>query len=184
MQMPFFVCRLGEIVMPSNVRPRLRRHSKGEFMLDWMILPFKRYAQFSGRSRRMEYWSFFLLIFLVQAVLYAIMFGTTDMSSMMANTDPANVMAVYGQMFSGIGILIPLFGLATFIPNLAVNVRRLHDRNMSGWFLLLFFVLMLIPLVGFIVAIGYLVLMFLPGTPGPNKYGADPKDAGGAEVFS
>jgi uncharacterized membrane protein YhaH (DUF805 family) len=77
-----------------------------------------------------------------------------------------------------------LFALGSFIPNIALMVRRLHDRNMSGWFLLLFFVLYMIPLVNFLVLIGFIVLMCLEGTRGPNKYGADPKDPAGAEVFA
>lgn len=153
-------------------------------MLQWMILPFKRYAQFSGRSRRMEFWSFFLLNFIVQAVLYGITMSTMDLSALASNANPEDVMAIYGQMFSGVGMLIPLYGLATFIPNLAVNVRRLHDRDMSGWWLLGLFIGVVIPIINFIAGIAYLVLMFLPGTVGPNRFGEDPKGQAAAETFS
>jgi uncharacterized membrane protein YhaH (DUF805 family) len=62
-------------------------------------------------------------------------------------------------------------------------VRRLHDRDMSGWWYLGFIVLSNIPLLGILIALGYLVLMFLPGTPGPNRFGEDPKDPTQASVF-
>lgn len=153
-------------------------------MLQWMILPFKRYAEFSGRSRRMEFWSFFLLNFIVQGVLYAIVMSTTDFSALAANANPEDVMSIYSSMFSGVGLLIPLYGLATFIPNIALNVRRLHDRDMSGWWLLGLFIGMVIPLLNIVAAIAYLVLMFLPGTVGPNRFGEDPKGGAAAETFA
>jgi len=153
-------------------------------MLQWMILPFKRYAEFSGRSRRMEFWSFFLLNFIVQGVLYAIVMSTTDLSTLANSANPEDVMSIYSSMFSGIGLLIPLYGLATFIPNIAVNVRRLHDRDMSGWWLLGLFIGMVIPLLNIVAAIAYLVLMFLPGTVGPNRFGEDPKGQAAAETFA
>jgi len=63
-------------------------------------------------------------------------------------------------------------------------VRRLHDRDMSGWWYLGVAVASIIPIVGFIASIAFLVLMVLPGTPGPNRFGPDPKDPTGAEVFA
>jgi uncharacterized membrane protein YhaH (DUF805 family) len=154
-------------------------------MLDWMLLPFKRYAEFSGRSRRMEYWSFALLTFIVYIVgLVIMMVGGFPISAL---TDPAAASAMQegpGALFYVGAALVGIYALAIFIPSLAVTVRRLHDRNMSGWFLLGYVVAQLIPIINIIAAIGMLVLMFLPGTPGPNKYGADPKDPASAEVFS
>jgi uncharacterized membrane protein YhaH (DUF805 family) len=64
-------------------------------------------------------------------------------------------------------ILVVLLVIALVIPNLAVMVRRLHDQNLSGWFILLFF----IPYVGSIVMI---VFMCIRGTDGPNRFGSDP----------
>ena len=151
-------------------------------MLDWMLLPFKRYAEFSGRSRRMEYWSFVLLNVIVYVVFGAIMMAGGF--SLAALSDPTATPPQPGALFYVGAGLLGLYALAVFIPNLAVNVRRLHDRNMSGWFLLLFIVLSAIPFIGILVSIGWLVLMCLPGTPGPNKYGADPKDPASAEVFA
>jgi len=119
-------------------------------------------------------------------VLYALVFtvggGMAALSSMdRANPNP---LAFYGAVFGGIGILIPLYGLATLIPSIAVGVRRLHDRDMSGWWYLGLFVGMIIPLVNFIAAIAFLVLMLLPGTPGPNRFGPDPKDPANTAAFS
>ncbi len=152
-------------------------------MLDWMILPFKRYAEFSGRSRRMEYWSFALLTVVVYLVLFGVMMAGGF--SLAALSDPTMAAAQQpGALFYVGAGLLGIYALAAFIPNLALNVRRLHDRNMSGWFLLLFIVLSAVPLVGILVSIGWLVLMLLPGTPGPNKYGADPKDPASADVFA
>jgi uncharacterized membrane protein YhaH (DUF805 family) len=72
---------------------------------------------------------------------------------------------VLGLLF---GLVSSLFGLAVMVPNFTVGVRRLHDRDKSGWFMLI----MLIPLVGGIIL---LVVCAMEGTHGSNKYGADPK---------
>lgn len=158
-------------------------------MLEWMLMPYRRYFDFSGRSRRKEFWMFALFSLIVNFVLMAIMFGGGfNMSSYMAAVngtgDPSAVTSAFGPLFwVGFGLSM-LFALGSFIPNIALMVRRLHDRNMSGWFLLLFFVLYMIPLVNFLVLIGFIVLMCLEGTRGPNKYGPDPKDPAGAEVFA
>ncbi|MEZ5743717.1 MAG: DUF805 domain-containing protein [Sphingomonadaceae bacterium] len=149
-----------------------------------MIMPFKRYFDYQGRSRRMEYWSFFLLNMIVTVVLYGILFGVGGGMEAMMNSDPTDPTAAFGAMFGGVGILILLWALATFIPNIMLNIRRLHDRDMSGWWLLGLIIGSMIPFIGIIVSIAYLVLMFLPGTPGPNRFGPDPKDPSSAEVFS
>ena len=68
-----------------------------------------------------------------------------------------------------IGLLSGLFGLISLIPQLSVLVRRFHDRDMSGWWVLLSFV----PLIGIIFIV---VATWIYGTPGPNRFGKDPKD--------
>jgi uncharacterized membrane protein YhaH (DUF805 family) len=80
--------------------------------------------------------------------------------------------------------LLGLFGLAIIIPSIAVVVRRLHDRDMSGWWYLGFILASMIPIVGIIAGIAMQVLLLLPGTVGPNRFGPDPKDPTSAEVFS
>lgn len=153
-------------------------------MLDWMIMPFKRYAQFSGRSRRREFWSFMLLNFIVYAVLFAIVLGTGFSLSQLQGADPNNPLAMYGSLFSGTGLLLVVWWLATIVPTIAVSVRRLHDRDLSGWWYLGVFVASFIPLVGMLTSIAFLVIMFLEGTRGPNRFGPDPKDPAGVQVFS
>ncbi len=121
-----------------------------------------------------------MIVYLVfGGIMMAGGFSVAAMSGEMGAAPPE----LGGPFYVGAGLL-GLYGLAAFIPNLAVNVRRLHDRDMSGWWLLGLVVLSAIPVVGIIVSIGWLVLMFLPGTQGPNRFGPDPKDPAGAEVFS
>lgn len=106
----------------------------------------KKYAVFSGRSRRAEYWYFVLFNFIIMIVLGVI--G-----------------AMAGNKFNFLG---GVYGLAVLIPGIAVAVRRLHDTGKSGWMLLI----ALIPLIG---PIWLLVLMATDSTPGDNKYGQNPK---------
>ncbi len=153
-------------------------------MLEWMILPFKRYAEFSGRSRRKEFWSFVLLNVIVMAVLMAIVFSSMPMATLTSPENMGNPMAVYSMFFGGVGLVVALWWLVTLIPNIAVAIRRLHDRDMSGWWYLGMIVATMIPFVGFIAGIAFLVVMCLPGTPGANRFGPDPKDPASVEVFS
>ena len=151
-------------------------------MLEWMILPLKRYAEFSGRSRRKEYWSFALLIGLVYLVLGGIMLaGGVSMATLM---DQTGAPAALGPLFYVGAGLFGIFALAIIVPSIAVGIRRLHDRDMSGWWYLGFIVASMIPVVGFLASIAMIVLMFLPGTPGPNRFGPDPKDPANVQAFS
>lgn len=153
--------------------------------MHWMILPLKRYFDFAGRSRRMEYWMFVVFMTIVGVVLAGPLFFD---AMTMAAADP---LAIDADPFAGTGTLsiigfslYGLFFLAIFIPSLAVTIRRLHDRDLSGWWYLGFIVASLVPLLGFIASIAFLVVMFLPGTQGPNRFGPDPKDPHSADVFS
>ena len=140
--------------------------------MEWMLMPYRRYADFSGRSRRKEYWMFALFQFIVAMVLVAVMFagGFGSVNEMTGQAEPGTL------FYIGIGLLV-IFGLGSFIPSLAVSVRRFHDQDKSGWFLLL----QLIPYIGGIIV---LVFMCLDGTRGPNRFGPDPKDPTRADVFS
>ena len=149
--------------------------------MEWMILPFKRYAEFTGRSRRMEFWMFTLLNAIVYAVLMFVVFGAAGMASF---ADPETAEAGVGALFGGLGLLIVVYALAVLIPSIAVTVRRLHDRDMSGWWYLGFVVAGLIPFLNIVSAIAFLVIMLLPGTPGPNRFGPDPKGAVDPEAFA
>ncbi len=123
--------------------------------MSWYLEALKKYAVFGGRSRRMEYWYFVLFNLVVYIVLSLIdtLLGTFN-------------------IVQGVGLLSGIYSLAVLIPTLAVMVRRLHDIDRTGWWILI----NLIPLIGTIVL---LVFALTPGTPGSNQYGSDPKQATG-----
>jgi len=152
--------------------------------MNWMLLPLRRYAEFSGRSRRMEFWMFQLLNIIVMVVLLLIVFGGIPWE---AFADPESLEAQAAQpgalFWVGLGLLM-IWALGTFIPALALTVRRLHDRDMSGWWYLGFIVASMIPLINIIASIAFLVIMVLPGTPGENRFGHDPLGQGDAEAFA
>lgn len=119
---------------------------------DYYMQALKKYAVFSGRSRRKEYW-FFVLWYTI------IIIGLGILDSILGT-----------QTAKGIGLLGTLYGLALLIPSLAVTVRRLHDTGRTGWWILIG----LIPILGWIVL---LVFMFLDSQPGSNEHGPSPKAA-------
>lgn len=130
--------------------------------MEWMLMPLRRYADFSGRSRHKEYWMFALLLMVVGVTLTIV---TGGFSSMM---DPTSMV---GNATMGAGsIILGLFYLAIFIPALAVQVRRFHDQDKSGWLVLLNF----IPFLGGLIVF---IFMCLDGTRGDNRFGPDPKIA-------
>jgi uncharacterized membrane protein YhaH (DUF805 family) len=121
--------------------------------VNWYLEVLKKYAVFSGRSRRAEYWYFVLFNIIVAIVLSLIdtLLGTFD-------------------FVQGIGLLSGLYALAVLIPTLAGTVRRLHDIDRSGWWIFI----KEIPLIGSIVL---LVFAVTDGTPGSNRYGPNPKES-------
>lgn len=163
-------------------------------MLEWMLMPIRRYADFKGRSRRKEFWLFQLLNFTVSVVLFG-PFYYALISSMMATggmVEPGSYEAPAAGTMQwadhpiavGLAALGALWALFVFIPGLAVTVRRLHDRDMSGWWYLGMVLASWIPLIGLIVGIAFLVILCLEGTRGPNRFGADPKGGSSADVFA
>lgn len=109
---------------------------------------YKNYVNFSGRASRSEYW--WPQLFII--ILYLIMVAGASL---------------LGETIGGIlGLIIGLIVLASLIPSISVTVRRLHDNDKSGWFILLG----LIPFVGFYL----LYLYIIKGTDGPNRFGPDP----------
>jgi uncharacterized membrane protein YhaH (DUF805 family) len=145
--------------------------------MEWMILPLKRYADFSGRSSRMEYWMFALLQFIIVVAL-ALVFVLIGGSSGAFDAGGDSV-----AMFSGSFLILALVYLAVFlVPSIAVAVRRWHDMDKTGWMVLLFAVLGMIPVIGFLASIANIVFMCLPGTSGPNQYGDDPLGASQAVI--
>lgn len=130
--------------------------------MEYMFLPLKRYADFSGRSRRMEYWMFALFLVVVNIVLGTVL-GVIAGGASLAGGEGGALAALGGSM-----LVLVILGLAFLVPSLAVAVRRFHDQDKSGWFVLLGF----IPYVGAVIVF---VMMCLEGTKGPNRYGPDPK---------
>ena len=119
--------------------------------MNWYLEVLKKYAVFSGRARRSEYW-FFVLFNVIISVILAVIDGVTG------SFNPE----------LGIGLLSGIYTLAVILPSLAVSFRRLHDTNRSGWWLLL----LLVPLIGPIVII---VFMATDTSPEENQYGVNPK---------
>lgn len=138
--------------------------------MEWMLLPYRRYFDFSGRSRRKEYWMFTLLQVIVAVVLMIPIIAS------MAAIDQTDPQAGPGAGFWIGMVLLMVFFLGSMIPSIAVAVRRFHDQDRSGWMYLLSF----IPYIGGIVVV---VFMCLEGTRGPNQYGPDPVDPNNAAVF-
>lgn len=121
--------------------------------MSWYLTVLKKYAVFSGRARRKEFWYFVLfnMIFAVVAWGLDYVLGITiqDLN--------------YGPIYL-------VYVLAIILPNLGVAIRRLHDIGKSGWWILI----ELIPLIG---SIWLIVLFAKQGESGENKYGPDPKQA-------
>jgi uncharacterized membrane protein YhaH (DUF805 family) len=115
---------------------------------------------FQGRANRAKFWLVALAIFVVEAILFAVILGGAAMSG-----DPEQIASAIGPL-AGIVIFV-LVAVATWI-SIAVAVKRYHDRDKSGWWVLIVFV----PVIG---GLWYLIECgFLRGTPGPNTYGPDP----------
>ncbi|MDB5778452.1 MAG: hypothetical protein JWP79_803 [Polaromonas sp.] len=119
--------------------------------MNWFLIALKKYATFSGRAQRAEYWYYFLFYVLLVVSVSIVDAMTGSYSSA-----------------SGMGMLGMLLTVGLLIPSLAVGVRRLHDTGRSGWWLLLAF----IPVVGAIVL---LVFAVQDSSPGDNAYGPCPK---------
>jgi uncharacterized membrane protein YhaH (DUF805 family) len=146
--------------------------------MEWAIMPLRKYADFGGRARRKEYWSFVLL--------YVAAFVAASLLDMAAGL--RGMVGPYGP-FTALVLIVLL------LPAVAVAIRRLHDIDRSGWWLLaaygplilstalslagivqpvLAMILLLVAAAGSILLI---VFLATDGTKGPNRYGNDPKAA-------
>lgn len=118
---------------------------------------------FQGRTNRAKFWLVALAIFIVEAILFAMLGSNIAMSD-----DPQEALARMGPVTS---IVLVLFGILVTWISIAVGIKRFHDRNKSGVWILIIFV----PLIG---SLWYLIECgFLKGTTGPNNYGPDPLGA-------
>lgn len=117
--------------------------------INWfMKVVTQHYFDFNGRARRAEFW-WYIVVYMVLAIIVNVIDSMVHLG----------------------GLLGGLLSLALLLPNLGVAVRRLHDTNRSGWWILI----ALVPLVGIVLLI---IWYAAEGTKGPNTYGPDPK--GGA----
>jgi len=103
-----------------------------------------KYVDFSGRASRSEYWWFALFIILTYVAFVVLASALPDIAS--------------------IGVMI--FGLGTLLPQIAVGIRRLHDTDKSGWWLLL----SIVPVVSLVL----IYFFAIKGTDGDNQFGSDP----------
>ena len=140
----------------------------------------QKYADFSGRARRTEYWSFVLfnlLFVLIPSIIFAVasVKGMVDSYSGYGYRSHSMSTSLIVAIVMG-GILV-LSALAVLVPSIAVAVRRLHDTGRSGWWYLAFAVGSCIPVVGWIASIVFIVFMCLDSEPGANEYGPNPKES-------
>lgn len=170
--------------------------------MEWMILPFKRFFDFKGRSRRKEYWMYVLFVLIVYIVLMFLDSALGLGGSATGDADLTGTSVGAAGALSG-GWLTMIFALATVIPSIAVSVRRLHDIDRTGWWILLpigFYLVgavlavagiaqaatggggfgmagvgMVLSGISLILWILLLVWYCMPGTAGPNRFGEDPK---------
>lgn len=151
--------------------------------MNWYLLVFQKYATFTGRSRRKEYWMFFLF-----NIIFSILFAILDLIF---------DLKLINNSISNTGILGGVYSLVTFLPSLSVAVRRLHDINKSGWYLLLpvapYILIILgvvlkgatiiLSIIGGLTVLGLAILLIVwlatEGTSGENQYGPDPKGTDG-----
>jgi len=156
--------------------------------VDWAKRPLQKYADFNGRAPRAEYWWYALALIIVAIVINIV----------------ESMIGLRGMLFGIYGPLTGLLWLATIVPGIAVGVRRLHDTNRSGWWLLLFVPYLvitamlarsmaagslaaigsfgLLSMVGLALCIVLLVFMVLPSSPGENRYGPNPYGQGPGTV--
>ncbi|MFZ7120115.1 MAG: DUF805 domain-containing protein [Eubacteriaceae bacterium] len=114
--------------------------------MDWYLEVIRKYAVFNGRARRREYWMFWLVNLIIEIIL-----------------------GMFDVFIGTLGLLGTIYGLFIFLPGLTVTIRRLHDTDRSGWWILI----NLVPLIGGIL---FLIFMIQDSIPGANIYGPNPKE--------
>lgn len=133
--------------------------------MKWYLKVLRNYANFNGRARRKEYWTFLLfnLFFSITASLLDLIFGTNNRFDFGLNFPILN------------GYFELSYYLFALIPSLSVFIRRLHDTGQSAWIILI----VLIPVLGWIQLF---IFMILNSKPGVNKYGLNPKEQESLEL--
>ncbi|GGR14536.1 DUF805 domain-containing protein [Deinococcus ruber] len=132
-------------------------------MNDYLNVVQRNYANFSGRTRRREFWMFTLVNSLILLAFVVLMVVGLAMSSSRGESNSISPLTIISL------ILIIVYGLATALPSVAVSVRRLHDAGYTGWLELLEF-----------AGLRIVVLIFhvMDSQPGTNKWGPNPKGVG------
>lgn len=118
--------------------------------MNYYSICLSKFADFSGRARRREYWTFVLVNCLIAMLL--LILGLA-----------------FGEDSPASNIMVTIFYLIMLVPNLSVSVRRLHDIGKSGWYMFL----SLIPLIGGLIL---LIWSLMDSEPGENQYGKNPKE--------
>lgn len=136
----------------------------------------QKYATFSGRASRSEYWWFQLFYLLLAIAIAVLAFTAGAFSGQQGGTSSLVVVLM---------VIGGLLALALVLPIISLQVRRFHDRNISGWWYLALIVLGMVPYVGSVTGLVITVLSVMKGTEGPNKFGPDPlRPDARAEVFA
>jgi len=149
-----------------------------------ILLPYHRYFDFRGRSRRLEFWLFTLInlaiTFLFGWLVLAL--APEELHALMAKDQltPAEAEQLGFLFFQDTAIFLLTVAYITYslfilIPSVAVSVRRLHDINLTGWLYLGFAFLTVVPILGLFAPLLFLIVMMLPGSSGANAYGDDPR---------
>lgn len=141
--------------------------------MHWMFLPLRRYFEISGRSQRREFWLFFIALWALSALVMTLF--ATPQRQASETVFGYEYFITWHASVTG-QFLIGMIALFTLIPSYTLSIRRLHDIDRSGWWLLISFV----PFLGMLVLF---IFFCLDGTYGRNRYGADPRGRGMAEVF-
>lgn len=135
--------------------------------MDLLLRPWRLYSDSAGRSRRAEFWLFYLVKY---GPLFPFVFLIAAFDARGSETS---------AFLSATSVVLGIWLLATFVPSITLLARRLHDYDASGkWAVTTF-----IPYLGFLAVI---VIGLIPGTKGENERGEDPRapDADAmAEVF-
>ena len=133
--------------------------------MEWMFMPLKRYADFSGRSRRMEFWMWVVLQFMIGIAFIVLVIALGGAAIMSGDVGGAMAMGGILLIFYLLYILLQLVFL---VPGLAVTIRRLHDTNRSGWWIMLFWGPYLLS-----YALTFVFMGSLAATSDPTAFGPD-----------
>ena len=140
---------------------------------------------FEGRLRRRDYWISSIILWIAVFAATVCILGVFGVfSGTAAALQPASSRTLLPGSIIAV-LLILAIGLIALWPSLAIGVKRCHDRDKSGWWLLLWFVLMMIPLLGILAWAWQMIeLGFVDGTQGANRFGPSPKGIDSARLGS